>query len=195
MNVFELRDPGSLRLRTHPWTESETQAGARYWNLRAHPEQIRSHLEDLVPFADQSAIEEFFQILEWLNGPSSPLESNDCAFTGVVPNSGTMVEAELEASGRLMVLFRDLRKNLQIDAVGELTQTLAMALHELDPGMTAGAVGVSIVPVRYLQLQGDGHQLMLSFWAWGNTETETWDNLHRTLSNLRTALQSLTGGG
>lgn len=193
MNVFELKDPSALRLRTHPWTTSESNPAHRYRDFCAHPELIRTSLEDLTPWQTQPAIQTFFEMIEWLNGPESALESNDCSFTGVIPNTGTHESKRLEASGRVMVLFRDLEANRSPDRVGSFTQEVAMALHQLDPGMEGGAVGVSIVDVHFTALPGEvpnGQQLMLSFWAWGDDRTETWAGLEQTLGNLFRALRS-----
>ncbi len=59
-------------------------------------------------------------------------------------------------------------------------------------------VGTTVTPVRYLTLPetGDGqlgHQLMISFWAWGGTEVELMTNLARVLKNLSRALRDHDG--
>jgi hypothetical protein len=57
------------------------------------------------------AITTFYQCMEWLNGPSSDLETNDCAFTGPGPNEMTQFPRTFQRSGRVMLLFRDLPHN------------------------------------------------------------------------------------
>ena len=57
-----------------------------------------------------------------------------------------------------------------------------------------GIIGTTIVPVRYLALpeareQQLGSQLMLSFWAWGDSEADTMLNLGRLFKNLARALR------
>mgnify|MGYP007047006084 CR=1 FL=1 len=37
-----------------------------------------------------------------------------------------------------------------------------------------------------------GHQLMISFWAWGDSQSEVMGNLKRVLENLSHALEALT---
>jgi hypothetical protein len=194
MRVYELRDPSQQRVRAHPWVDAEGDSNHRYYNFRQHPELIRSSLEDLEPWVGHPSTETFYQLIEWLNGPGSVLESNDCAFNGLVMNEGPHSQKRLEASGRLMVLFRNLVFNTSPDRVGELAQRVAYALSEKTPSLE-GVVGVSIVDVQFTTLPGPpvrqrGQQLMLSFWAWGDDEAQTLGNLDTALGNLRQALRA-----
>jgi len=65
-------------LREHPWTVSMAVPDGRYWDFKAHPEQIPLVLEDFRPWAHYAAIPRFYELLAWLNGFDSILESNDC---------------------------------------------------------------------------------------------------------------------
>lgn len=198
MNVYQLADPAALRVRAHPWVDAEGDASYRYYDLRRHPRHIRTSLEDLVAWRELSGVETFFQLIEWLNGPDSALESNDCAFSGPGPNTGDHSPLRLGVSGRLMVLFRQLERNTDPDEVDALTQQVGYALTLADPELDAAAIGVSVVEVQFTELPDNaraGHQLMVSFWAWGDDEAEVDRNLVRTLDNLWTALRSATGTG
>jgi hypothetical protein len=195
MQVFELTDPATLRVRAHPWTRAEGDAAHRYVDFREHPELIRTSLEDLRPWADHAFTEAFYRLIEWLNGPESLLESNDCAFSGVQPNDSPHSARRLQASGRLMVLFRHLPSNTRPDRIGELTERVARALSASGQDLEA-VVGVSIVEVLYTALPGPperrrGQQLMLSFWAWGDDEAQVFGNVDRTLGHLTEALRSV----
>lgn len=194
MRVYELQDPGLQRPRAHPWINGETDTSHRYYDFRRHPELIRSSLEDLAPWDGHASTETFYRLIEWLNGPDSTLESNDCAFNGVSANEGPHSERRLETSGRLMILCRDLVANTSGDQVGELAQGVAGVLSQMTPELEA-VVGVSIVDVQFTTLPGPrqqqrGQQLMLSFWAWGDDQAETLGNLDRTLDNLGQALRA-----
>jgi len=194
MRVYELQDPDQLRLRAHPWVDAEADASHRYYDFRAHPERIRTSLEDLLPWGEHGFTETFYRLLEWLNGPQSSLETNDCAFHGISPNEGPHSTRRLEASGRLMVLSRNLAANTRPDHVGGLAQRVAIALSQMSEGIEA-VVGVTIVDVQFTTLPGSaaqqrGQQLMLSFWAWGDDEAETLGNVDHTLGNLAAALRA-----
>jgi hypothetical protein len=96
-----------------------------------------------------------------------------------------------------MVLFRELARNTEAGAVPWLKNELHLALGALDPNFKSGMVGTTIVPVRYLPLAEEngqqlGSQLMISFWAWGNSEAENMQNLGRLLKNLAQALRSVS---
>jgi hypothetical protein len=94
-----------------------------------------------------------------------------------------------------MVLYRVLQKNLAHDRVASLKDSLHQRLGALDPELAWGMIGTTIVPVRYVTLPGPdggqlGFQLMISFWAWGNTETELMTNLGRVVKNLSRCLRA-----
>lgn len=180
--------------RSQPWTDATDDPGARYHDLRAHPELIRTALEDFTPWQRYPAIETFYALVEWLDGPDSPLETNDCAFTGPQPNPGAPRSQALECSGRVMILFRDLPRNRDRALVASFTHALHVALAARDQTFQPGAVGTTTIPVRYRALPGPeeaqlGEQLMLSFWAWGRTEAETMAHLGRVVGNLHRALR------
>jgi hypothetical protein len=96
-----------------------------------------------------------------------------------------------------MVLFRTLSRNTAPGEVLRLKNDLHAALSRLDPNFLSGTVGTTIVPVRYLNLpeaadQQLGTQLMISFWAWGNSELENMQNLGRLIKNLAQALRKVS---
>jgi hypothetical protein len=182
--------------RSHPWVGAIADAGSRYYDFTASPEQIRSSLEDFVPWGHYAAIEAFYVLLERLNHGKSLLESNDCAFTGPHPSESTTTQKALECSGRVMVLFRDLARNTADGQIEGLKNELHLALIKVDPNFRSGVVGTTIVPVRYLALpeasdEQLGVQLMISFWAWGDSEVENMQNLSRLLRNLTQVLRKL----
>ncbi len=182
--------------RSHPWVGAKSNPGSRYYDLTASPALIRSSLEDFLPWSEHAAIETFYVLLERLNQATSLLESNDCAFIAPHASDNAASQKALECSGRLMVLFRDLVRNTTADQIEGLKNGLHFALAKIDPNFRSGVVGTTIIPVRYCGLpaandQQLGTQLMISFWAWGDTETETMQNLARVLRNLAQALRKL----
>ncbi len=157
----------------HP-TDGESDA-SMVLRLPCQPELIRSSLEDLQEWATYPAIETFYRLLEWLNGPESVLESNDCALSGATSNTSAEFPQRLQASGRLMILYRDLPLNTSPEQIHRLTNSIAHCLETIDPGFEWGAIGATIMAIRLTTLPGPpeqqrGQQLMLSFWAWGEDE-------------------------
>lgn len=182
--------------RSHPWVDTAGKPDCRYYDLTASPEHIRTSLEDFQPWSHYPAVEAFYALLEWLNQPNSPFESNDCAFEPPHPEADPSGEKALGCSGRIMLLFRALTRNSDA-GVSALKDQLHRELIERDANFRLGAVGTTLVPVRYLALPGTkaeqlGSQLMISFWVWGNTETATMMNLARLMNNLSGALRVLS---
>ncbi len=194
MKTYEHTEDGTASARAHPWADAEGNASHRYYDLKANPELIRSALEDFVPWSRFRAVETFYSLLAWLNGPDALLESNDCAFEGPEAADSPATGRSLECSGRLMVLYRELPLNLSLVRVQGLKNALHGSCEEFDRDFDSGAIGSTIVWSQYVTLplpeaRQRGYQLMLSFWAWGDTEGETMANLDRLFQNLSGALR------
>jgi len=183
--------------RSHPWLGAENSPEAQYYDLTAAPALIRSSLEDLLPWRRFAAVESFYVLLEQLNHPKSALESNDCAFSGPHANEDPTIPKALQCCGRVMVLFRALERNTDDSLVAWLKNELHLELSPVDSAFRWGVVGTTSIPVRYLALpevdrQQLGWQLMISFWAWGDDESDTMQNLARVLKNLSRALRRVS---
>lgn len=180
--------------RSHPWLANDDAPESKYYDFTTDPALIRSSLEDFVPWSRFPAVEAFYALLARLNHGKSALESNDCAFTGPHDNEDMTIPKALQCCGRIMVLFRDLARNTEDGLITWLKNELHIELAEHDSAFQWGVVGTTRVPVRYLALpepggQQLGSQLMISFWAWGDDESDTMQNLARVMKNLTHALR------
>jgi len=194
VKTYVNRGSDASAVRAHPWSTSAANPEHRYYDFRARPDLIRTVLEDFRPWDSQPAVGSFYELVAWINGPDSPFASNDCAFNGPEPNTDPGIAKRLQCSGRLGLLFRDLGENTKAGAVGGLIATLHERLQPLDPGLTFGAAGTTPLTVEYLGLpEGSvmGTQVLVSFWAWGDDEPETFAHLARVVAALRQALQSI----
>jgi hypothetical protein len=73
-------------IRTQPWKDSIHDVRGRYYNFREHPKMIRQVLEDFKSHEEYESIQNFYGMLEWINGPDSNFESSDCRLTGPAAN-------------------------------------------------------------------------------------------------------------
>jgi hypothetical protein len=183
--------------RSHPWTDATGNPNFRYYDLTAAPEHIRNSLEDFQPWARYAAVEDFYLLLESLNRRGSVFESNDCAFSGPEANDQSAIPKAFQCSGRVMLLFRALERNVLPGSIEQLKNQLHHELAPLDTRFEWGVIGTTLVPTRYLELAARGHnplgcQLMISFWAWGDSEADTMTNLKRLFKNLSRALFNLS---
>jgi len=183
--------------RSHPWSTSTSDEALRYLDFKASPELIRSTLEDFIPFARYPAIERFYGLIEWLNGASSKVESNDCALSAPEVEREASRMRRVSCSGRLMLLFRDLPRNVSAHDWPTFTERLHLTLEALDRPFELGMIGTTLIPVHYRSLfaqgtEAEGLQLMISFWAWGGTEQVCMTNLARLFTNLSQALRVIS---
>jgi len=180
--------------RAHPWTDTVANSGSRYHDFKARPELVRTAIEDFTPWGGREAVETFYRLLEWLNARDGVFESNDCEFTGPHDNPEPAIRKAQECSGRVMILYRNLLFNLSRVRVERIESAMHRHLAEIDPEFAWGAVGTTLMRTQYLALpvpkkEQMGYQLMLSFWAWGDTVEETMAHLDRVFVNLSRALR------
>jgi hypothetical protein len=190
MKVFRFVDEIVEVPRAHPWTHVRQDPDQGYRDFKRNPELIPQALEDFTPWSSYQAIQNFYQLLRDINGPCSQFESNDCAFVGPRTTTDRRSAKSLRCTGRLMILFRDLGLNLSKVCVSWLEEDVTYCLSRFGPDDESGVVGTAVIPVQYLDLPGTpfGYQLMLSFFAWGNTEKDVMANLDRVFRNLSHAL-------
>lgn len=185
------------KVRTHPWTTGEADEAHRYVNFKAEPHLIPEVLEDFKPFANYDSIQTFYEMLAWLNGPGSVFESNDCALGRIAPTpaaDAVNFPARLRIKGRLMLLFRNLPINVYHGSIQSLVQTVARTLHGIDAQFVLGCVGVTYMETHYLELKESGYELVLEFFAWGDTEGDVMANLGRVFVNIFEALRTVSDG-
>jgi len=169
--------------------------GSVYRDFKKQPELIRSALEDLLPFNKWGFVEQFYVLIEWINSPDSLLESNDCVFNALEANPDQQYPYAKKCSARLMILFRDIPENCQTRSIDWLMENILLQISAAKPGFKAGALCLAQSPTCYLALgSGDdmggmGHQVTLTFFAYGNNERRCYENMQEVLSIAQSSLQ------
>lgn len=181
-------------VRTHPYIDAENNESFKYYDFRANPELIRQKLEDFKPYDSHEAIQTFYRLLEWLNSEDSILESNDCAASLVKANiSIESSSKKLESKGRLMIFYRYPKMNIYRDNTQMLLEATKHYLEHIDPDFHDGAIGLSFFETAFEEIgNAIGKELVIQFWAFGDTEEETYENLNRLFNNLLTALKGVS---
>lgn len=175
-------------------------------DFKVHPERIAEVLEDFVPFAAEPAIQSFYGLLEWLNGPESVLESCDCALRPPERHDSVLSHVPLRVHGRLMLMYRDLAANCDMELFAALYNSVGRQLSKLDPEFQRDRGIVTLAPSKTLfrdlmpgtmRHSGDvvsregepgrGYQLLLTFEAFGNYAADAFANLKRVFANMETA--------
>jgi hypothetical protein len=178
-----------------PYPNVEHDTRGAYYDFRAQPELIDTVLEDFTPFNDRAAIQEFYRLLRWINGPDSPFESTDCLLRPPAANGTPHLGegASLQIIGRLMIVNRDKVLNTDAMRMNVMGQRFFDAVAKVDPSWRMGAIGYAFYKAHFTELGAlsdvtTGHELSMRFWGWGNSDEEAFDSLRRLFANLRTAL-------
>jgi hypothetical protein len=208
--------------RHHPWTVSAQDPQFKYHDFKESPELIREVLEDFKPWERYQAIQLFYEMLEWLNGPESIFETSDCRLAGILPNTQKdNWNKELASHGALVILFRDLKYNLSEDSRAWSNQQIATGANppsmfqpnnylmeiakrseqfitRTKPTFHWGSIAPYFYNVYYVYGAEDnrdrfGYQLVYRYWAWGNTEKEIMDHLEVVFDALFRCVKELSG--
>jgi hypothetical protein len=185
--------------RQHPWTRAENGPEAKYYNFVDRPDLIPIVLEDFKLFADQDAVQRFYALLRWLNGLSSPFETNDCGLRAPrIDHEVPDLIAPLYQSdpmmlhGRLTVFFRKLDNNAIRTNINWLKQAIHDALRDQVPPFPA-LINVGTWPHWFNAIDKAGNVISLRFWAWGDDETQAFQNLGGIYQTLNDLFQWLAG--
>jgi hypothetical protein len=197
-------------IRLHPYTGTGVEQ-VGYVDFKSQPELITTVLEDFRPYAHREGIQAFYELLRKINGAGSQLESADSAFRPPAPQKDANSHRTLSAYGRLYILFRKLTYNCSDNHVQWLTQKMMQELTNTDPqwAPSEAVVGFTLIKVLQLELSegewlsetqfsaadgdpGHGQHLMLSFWAYGDTEDGVYVNLGRVFKNIGAACAAVS---
>ena len=126
--------------RTHPWSKTEySNDGGAYYNFCDHPELIPEVLEDFRPHAHHEAVQVFYKFLSWANGDDSLLETADCAMRPPHENDDTIFRVPLKIDGRLEIVYKEDRLNVDADSFEWLGSRLASISKYIGPISTVGS--------------------------------------------------------
>ncbi|PKH01185.1 hypothetical protein CXF72_18055 [Psychromonas sp. MB-3u-54] len=200
MDAFISKKIDNSALRSHPWTSMVSDDSSVYIDFKQQPKLIRSAIEDLLPFKKWEFVEQFYALIEWVNGPRSLLESNDCVFNPAEDNTDRQYPYAKKCSARLMILFRDIPENCQAKSIDWLVENILQHVTKTKPGFKAGAICLSQSPTCYLVLGdqpdtgGIGHQVTLTFFAYGKNERRCYENMQEVLSIAQSSLLRVNKG-
>lgn len=179
MHVYRASEFDLKGLRTFPWKTSLHDVNCRYYDFKKHPELIETSLEDFIPWTRYPATQEFYDMLRWINGSTSELETDDCAFGGIKLNGTPAVNKTKQADGRIMVFYRRLQYNCTEQSSEWLADCFEFHLKRLQTDLEHGVVGLSKSTTFFTPIQRPGVSRILNFWSWGDDEEEVMNKLQR----------------
>ena len=188
--------PAGQGPRAHPYAGG-LHPDIRYYDFRAHPELIPTVLEDFLPVSHFPAIQRFYDLLAWINGPDSVFESNDCGLRPIRTRQSPTTSRQLECSGRLMIFLRTLSYNTSEDHVAWSLGRFKQLVSEADPTFRDGCLALTLMPCAFLALsdveeEQFGEQLQITWWAFGDSDGETMAALGRCYAVIHYCLRQLS---
>lgn len=199
-----------MSTRLHPY-DAGAPGQSGYVDFKSHPEKIETLLEDFVPHAGQIGVRAFYNLLRYVNSPQSHLESCDCGMLSPSPNTDSNSTHIIRINGRLFLMYRDERLNCSKEHYEWLCGRLMAVLNDIDSELAANeaVLGFTLNPVLHLSLSTTGQWLsdgsfecddedpaygkhtMITFWSYGESAADAFENLARTFSNLQQACEML----
>jgi hypothetical protein len=174
--------------RDHPWDFAEKNPEWKYYDFKSHPELIPEVLEDFKSLSSEPAIQRFYRFLEWLNGPDSCLESDDCALRPLEDNPDKQFPKRRRIMGRLMVLFRREDINSYDQNSKLLLECFGFHIDRTRPELSFAAVELARFPTRFTRCNDAiGYILQLLSYSYGATDDEVMGNLDQLIAGIQTA--------
>jgi hypothetical protein len=195
MAMFVDYDTEKPPTRDHPWTIALSNPEETYVDFRTHLDQIALVLPDFKPWSHYPAIQTFYALLAWLNGPDSVLESNDCGLRAPRRDSEApeMVREAFDADpvvihGRLTIIFRNLAWNASGPTVDGLKTSIHEGLRDNVPLFPA-VVKIGEWVHFFTAVKKEGRAVTLLYWAWGDDEAMAMGHLNTTFSAIHGCLR------
>lgn len=186
--------------RHHPWTVAVANPEERYVDFKAYPDQIPLVLPDFKPWSHYPAIQTFYALLTWLNGPDSIFESNDCGLRAPRRDNDTpeIVRRAFDADpivmhGRLTIIFRDLSRNASVPAVEELKTSIHDGLRDNVRNIPA-VVKIGEWDHFFTAINKEGRAVTLLYWTWGDDEAMAMAHLNTMFGAIHTRLRWISNG-
>ena len=172
--------------RTHPWgkTEYQDDRAGEYLDFKSRPELIRTHLEDFVPFTAEISIQQFFEMIEWVNRPDGLFETNDCAFRGPEEHKDVLFKKALRASGRIQFFIRNLENNVNTDTVKWFWRMFHIYLSLQHRDEEWVIMEASLQKTDFIEIDKIGTRVSVRFSAYGENCSECFDALFNCFSGL-----------
>jgi hypothetical protein len=196
MRVWFEADLEDLPLRQHPWTTSSLNPEWKYYDLKEQPQLIRSHLEDFKPYEHYESVQRVYELLEFLNGPDSFLETNDSRLSVNEPNPDfPRIPKKNLLMNDFSVLFRRVELNLLTN--DEYTRALVRDIEsklDMTKEPVYGAIKLYRFGTGFIHVKDDfkeGNSVIYKLLAWGDTEEEQFKNHNRILDHLIPYFKSL----
>jgi hypothetical protein len=189
----------STEARTLPYAPGGKMPDSRYYNFRERPDLIPHVLEDFQSFAHYPAVQRFYGMLAWINGPDSDFESSDSRLKG--PRPATMVagqDGRQEVVCGLMFFLRDLRFNLSAEHRDYYVTRLLQVLGALAPTSAHTRIMLSLRRCDFLALPGPaeaqrGMETLATIVVLGEGEAELMSRLDQAVEHFACALQTVSG--
>jgi hypothetical protein len=190
-------------IRLQPWTQAEYNPNFKWVNFRHKEERkkIRTYLEDFIPYSNYEGVQRFYDMMDWLNGDESQLETTDSRLEPPKPNSEKEIaDKELVLIFSLTVFFRKLELNLSADSRVAQFRLTTPSQHTLWLAeQTLGCLELSepyyavfktyLLSTKFTEapvasIDQCGYAVAYKLWTWGDTEQELFDNYKAAMESL-----------
>jgi len=198
IHVFHDAEEGVGEPRPHPWQGSIHDPNAKFVDFLKRPDLVRISLEDFLPYAAQPAIDRFFRLVEWMNGPGTIWETTESyLWPPASPHTNRVFsQYPVICSARMVFFTRD--HLWQCRNADWAFRNLLDRLRNRKPTPPNACIGVFTVPTLFASLSTDGGKtapeckaLGARCYGFGNTDNEAFDSVGLEVDALREVVERM----
>lgn len=172
--------------RVHPYRKVRHDDRGQYYDFKLQPHLIETSLEDFAPHALNEGVQEFYDLLKYINRPDAPFETTDCGLSQRlhVSRNSPFPDKAGWIGGRVMLMWRDEMKNCREKPVSWLKSQLLRQFKRYKQRHNYIGFVLGPFPTIFSTTGERGYQIDVEFAMWGDTYDEALNHFPEVVATL-----------
>lgn len=160
--------------RPHPYANVRHDARGQYYDFKARSDLVETVLEDFIPHGANPGVQQFYELLRYINRRGAPFETTDCGLSQRLYRSTNSPFPDKAGwvGGRVMFMWRDLAKNCRQDTVRWVLDKLLAQFRRVERQYNYIGFVVGPFPTIFRDTGKRGYQIDVEFAMWGDSFEE-----------------------
>lgn len=177
--------------RVHPYRKVHHDDRGGYYDFKRDPDSIETSLEDFAAHAGNPGVQDFYELLRYVNRPEAPFETTDCGLSQRlhVSKNSPFPDKAGWVGGRVMLMWRDIERNCRSTSVTWLRNQLLQQFKRYRRRHDYVGFALGPFPTVFSASGAEGHQIDIEFAMWGDTYEEALDRFRDVVAILDKVLR------